>query len=61
MRVAESALFNLPNMEPSDFTVEQFCNKVAADFLVPAREFEPYWPRANQDAEPLQAIANILR
>lgn len=59
--VGESALFNLPNMEPSEFAVEQFCNKVAAEFLVPAREFEVYWPRATQDAEPFQAIARHFK
>lgn len=59
--VGESALFNLPNMEPSEFAVEQFCNKVAAEFLVPAREFEDFWPRANQDAEPFQAIARHFK
>lgn len=59
--VGESGLFNLPNMEPSDFAVEQFCNKVAAEFLVPAREFEAYWPRANQGAEPFQAIARHFK
>lgn len=59
--VGESALFNLPNMEPSEFAVEQFCNKVAAEFLVPAREFEAYWPRATQDVEPFQAIARHFK
>lgn len=59
--VGESGLFNLPNMEPSEFAVEQFCNKVAAEFLVPAREFEAYWPRAIQDAEPFQIIARHFK
>ncbi len=59
--VGESALFNLSNLEPSEFAVEQFCNKVAAEFLVPAREFEAYWTRAIQDAEPFQAIARHFK
>lgn len=59
--VGESALFNLYNFEPSEFTVEQFCNKVAAEFLVPAREFEIFWPRAIQDAEPFQNIARYFK
>ncbi|MEQ1838332.1 MAG: XRE family transcriptional regulator [Candidatus Nitrotoga sp.] len=57
----ESALFNLYNFEPSEFAVEQFCNKVAAEFLVPAREFEIFWPRAIQDAEPFQTIARYFK
>lgn len=59
--VGESALFNLSNMEPSEFAVEQFCNKVAAEFLVPAREFENYWSRASQEAELFQAIARYFK
>ncbi len=59
--VGESALFNLPNMEPSEFAVEQFCNKVAAEFLVPAREFKTYWPHAMQDVEPFQTIARHFK
>lgn len=59
--VGESALFNMPDLMPSEFAVEQFCNKVAAEFLVPAREFEGFWPRATQDAEPFQAIARHFK
>ena len=59
--VGESALFNLPNFAPSEFAVEQYCNKVAAEFLVPEREFKNYWPRATQDAEPFQAIARNFK
>lgn len=59
--VGESALFNLQNMAPSESAVEQFCNKVAAEFLVPAAEFESYWPYAVQDAEPFQAIARHFK
>lgn len=59
--VGESALFNLQNMAPSGFAVEQFCNKVAAEFLVPAAEFESYWPQAIQDADPFQVIARHFK
>lgn len=59
--VGESALFNLQNMAPSESAIEQFCNKVAAEFLVPAAEFENYWPQAAQEAEPFQAIARHFK
>ena len=59
--IGESALFNLPNLEPSEFAIERFCNKVAAEFLVPAQEFEAFWPRAVQDAEPYQALARHFK
>lgn len=59
--VGASALFNLPNLEPSEFEVEQFCNRVAAEFLVPAAEFAHLWPQAANDAEPFQAIARHFK
>jgi Zn-dependent peptidase ImmA (M78 family) len=59
--LGESALFNLPNLAPSEFAIEQFCNKVAAEFLVPAHEFGPYWLRAIQDADPFQVIARHFK
>jgi Zn-dependent peptidase ImmA (M78 family)/transcriptional regulator with XRE-family HTH domain len=55
--VGESALFNLPNLTPSESVIEQFCNKVAAEFLVSAKEFEAYWPQSMSEAEPFQAMA----
>lgn len=59
--VGESALFNLPNLEPSEFEVEQFCNRVAAEFLVPTEEFENYWPLVTNSAEPFQAVARHFK
>lgn len=59
--IGESALFNLPNLEPADFAIEQFCNKVAAEFLVPEREFKDYWQDAIRDADPFQAIARHFK
>jgi Zn-dependent peptidase ImmA (M78 family) len=59
--VGESALFNLQNMAPSESAVEQFCNKVAAEFLVPAAEFESFWSQALQDEEPYLTIARHFK
>lgn len=59
--VGESALFNLPNLVPSEFAIEQYCNKVAAELLVPEKEFKNYWPRATQDVEPFQTIARYFK
>lgn len=59
--VGESALFNLPNLRPSDAAIEQFCDKVAAEFLLPESEFADYWPQAAREEEPFQAIARHFK
>lgn len=41
-----SALFDLVATKPAEIDVEMYCNQVAAEFLVPAREFEQAWPQA---------------
>lgn len=59
--LGEGGLFNLLDLQPSTHRVEQFCNKVAAEFLVPAVELREYWPNAKAAAEPFQAIARQFK
>ena len=59
--LGESALFNLPVLTPSDFSIEQVCNRVAAEFLLPENEFAAYWPKAIKQAEPFQALARHFK
>ncbi len=42
--VGQSALFDLVATDPADIRVEQYCNAVAAEFLVPATKLEQAWP-----------------
>ncbi|GMU52854.1 MAG: hypothetical protein AMXMBFR33_20000 [Candidatus Xenobia bacterium] len=41
-----SGIFDLHHLMPTQDRAELFCNRVAAEFLVPQAEFEPVW-RAN--------------
>lgn len=48
---------NLDAMQPPPIRVEQWCNQVAAEFLVPAAELLEAWSKSKQSAEPFQALA----
>jgi|ERR1700752_1821739 len=44
-------------MQPPPIRVEQWCNQVAAEFLVPAAELSEAWEDAKQSKEPYQTLA----
>jgi Zn-dependent peptidase ImmA (M78 family) len=56
-----SAVFDLQELEPADDETERACNRVAAEFLVPASLMHDFWPSARQDPEPFQAIARHFK
>ena len=56
-----SAAFDLREMQPADDPIEQACNRVAADFLVPDHELRGIWPSAKNDPEPFQVIARRFK
>lgn len=41
--------------------VEKFCDKAAAEFLVPAQELLAFWPKVRHNESPFQAIAHRFK
>lgn len=46
---------------PAANRIEQFCNSVAAEFLVPAGEFEPFWNNLPASVDRIQASARLFK
>ncbi len=42
--LGKDGVFDLRDLQPSDNEVEKFCNRVAAELLIPSRELEACWP-----------------
>ncbi len=59
--VGETGLSRFQDFQPAHHATEQFCNRTAAEFLVPERELQPFWPTARQTIDPYQAIARRFK
>lgn len=59
--VGEGGIFDLPEFESPGDQLEQFCNRVAAEFLIPAAELRKFWPDVRGDPEPFQKIARHFK
>lgn len=59
--IGEDALNNLVEMQPASDDVEKFCNRVAAEFLVPAAKLKAVWPKGDVDANPFRALARRFK
>lgn len=59
--IGEGGLFNLIRTLPNNQENEQFCNRVAAEFLVPADEFSEYWTAAKDNIQPFHWIARQFK
>jgi Zn-dependent peptidase ImmA (M78 family) len=56
-----SAAFDLREMQPADDPIEQVCNRVAAEFLVPENELSKVWDSIKNDTEPFQMLARQFK
>ncbi len=56
-----SAGFDLANLQPAPEKIEQVCNQVAAEFLVPANELQQTWSRAREHNAPFDYLARIFK
>ena len=59
--VGSSAAFDLRQLQPADDAGELFCDRVAAEFLVPRTELMDYWASAHAHSEPFQSIARRFK
>lgn len=54
-------VINFRMMLPEDFKEERFCDRVAAEFLVPSAEFQAAWNEAQSHEEPFQYLARDFK
>lgn len=59
--VGEGGIFDLPEFQSPGDQLEQFCNRVAAEFLIPEAELRNFWPNVQRDSEPFQKIARHFK
>jgi Zn-dependent peptidase ImmA (M78 family) len=55
--LGQDGVSNFEALQPPPDRVEQWCNAVAAEFLVPAGELKECWPAAQRAEEPYQFLA----
>lgn len=59
--LAQDGVSNFDLLQPTPVAVERFCNKVAAEFLVPASALRECWGQARQVDEPFQFLARRFK
>ncbi len=53
--------FYLRDLQPANDETERACNRVAAEFLVPAQELQDFWTSITQSSDPFQALARRFK
>lgn len=59
--LGETGVFALPNLQPSENQVEEYCNKVAAEFLVPRESLLEVWNRSENLNRGFQPLARLFK
>jgi Zn-dependent peptidase ImmA (M78 family) len=59
--LGQGGVSNINVLEPSEYTVELFCNAVAAELLVPAHEITPLWQEAKHLDNPYGFLAKYFK
>jgi len=59
--LGRDGLFNLDKMLAADDTTEQYCNLVAAEFLVPEYKLRSRWKEAQSHSKPFHSIAKWFK
>ena len=59
--VGEDGVSNFEDLQPVPHRTEIFCNRVAAEFLVPSDQLRAYWPTAAASPDPYQSVARRFK
>jgi Zn-dependent peptidase ImmA (M78 family) len=59
--LGQGGVSGFKELQPSDHEVEIFCNAVAAEFLVPAREMAAAWQELKDMEGPFERIARLFK
>lgn len=59
--VGRGGLFHMPRTMPHDDETEKFCNRVAAELLVPSHTLLDRWPGVKHSDEPFQDLARAFK
>ena len=59
--LGQGGISDFKELLPSENAVEIFCNKVAAEFLVPAAEMRLAWPEAKDGPKPFERLARLFK
>lgn len=59
--VGESGLSKFVDLDPGHHAIEQFCNEVAAEFLVPEADLRAFWPMVKSSADPYRTLARHFK
>ena len=59
--LGSDGVFDLPNLRSTDDSVEIWCNRVAAEILIPSRELRECWPKAKASGDPFNTLAKQFK
>ena len=59
--MGRSGLFNLQHWEPSADQGEKYCNKIAAEFLLPEDDLLRVWQTVSQHERPFRQLASLFK
>lgn len=59
--LGKDGVFNLPELQSSSDVIEQFCNRVAAEILIPTSELQACWQHIRSVAQPFNALAKRFK
>jgi Zn-dependent peptidase ImmA (M78 family)/transcriptional regulator with XRE-family HTH domain len=59
--LGRGGVFNFEDLQPANNDVELFCNRVAAEFLVPEQDLRRQWNEAGPADEPFQFLARHFK